>query len=196
MKLRTSHQHRTCTHASPPDSTHGFTLVELMVVVALIAILLAVAVPSFKSVVQRNRIAAQLNGFISDVHLARSEAIKRGLPVSLCASSDGANCLETNTWHLGWMMFFDPTGLGTRTSASTTQELIKIQKRWVSTDTFAADTPTPTKAISYNRDGFASSGPVTMVLHTAPVEDSATKCVAISVVGRHTLQSRGEGSCS
>jgi type IV fimbrial biogenesis protein FimT len=121
MKLRTTSQHLT-SQSVMPVSAHGFTLVELMVVVALIAILLAVAVPSFKSVVQRNRIATQLNGFISDVGLARSEAIKRGLPVSLCASSDGANCLETNTWHLGWMMFFDPTGSGTRTSASTTQE--------------------------------------------------------------------------
>lgn len=75
---------------------YGFTLIELVVTMAIAIILVAVAVPSFRLVTQNSRMTTQVNDLISDMNFARSEAIKRRAPVSICTSSDGATCSGGN----------------------------------------------------------------------------------------------------
>ncbi|MGD8595375.1 MAG: GspH/FimT family pseudopilin [Gammaproteobacteria bacterium] len=84
----------------------GFTLIELMVTIALAAIILTQAVPSFNALVQNNRLISQKNEFISTLNLARSEALKRGTRVTVCASTDQTTC-DTNDWAQGWIVFSD-----------------------------------------------------------------------------------------
>ena len=172
----------------------AFTLIELMIVVALVAVLLVIAIPSFKALTQRNRVAGEINSFVSDLQFARSEAIKRGQPVSLCASADGATCLGTNSWNQGWIVFNDVNGSGTMNNALDVR--LRVRAGWTSGDTFGAN---PTlSALTYSREGFAAipGGAVTMPLRTSPVNSSATRCVAINRVGHHTVQSPGTGSCT
>ena len=92
-----------------------------MVVVALVAILTALATPSFVGLIQRNRVSAEINSFAGDLQFARSEAIKQGLPVSICASSNGVSCLGANTWHSGWIVFADLNGSGAVDDCNTFQ---------------------------------------------------------------------------
>lgn len=61
----------------PASRQHGITLIELMVTIAVIAILATIAVPSFQEIVKRNQISAQTNELIALIHLARNEAIRR-----------------------------------------------------------------------------------------------------------------------
>ncbi|BCR04648.1 hypothetical protein DESUT3_17170 [Desulfuromonas versatilis] len=75
-------------------------------------ILLAVAVPSFKEVISSNRETAEVNTLVSALNLARSEAVKRGTPVTLCQSSDGAGCTADGGYENGWLVFADPDGDG------------------------------------------------------------------------------------
>lgn len=84
----------------------GFTLIELMVTIALAAIILTQAVPSFNALVQNNRLISQKNEFISTLNLARSEALKRGTRVTVCASTDQTTC-DTADWEQGWIVFSD-----------------------------------------------------------------------------------------
>lgn len=85
----------------------GFTLIELIVSLALLGVLMAVAVPSFRDAALGNRLSSVANGFVASVQLARGEAIKRNLSVKMCRSSDGVNCAASGGWEVGWITFID-----------------------------------------------------------------------------------------
>lgn len=88
-----------------PDS--GFTLIEMMVTVAVAAILMSVGVPSFQQLIQSNRVTTQTNEFVAALNLARSEAIKRGSRITVCKSSTSTSCAASGGWQQGWIIFMD-----------------------------------------------------------------------------------------
>ena len=85
---------------------HGFTLIELVVTMAVLIVLLVLGVPEFKRMTEGNRQVAAINAIVSDLNLARTEAVKRGMVVTLCGSTDGATC-DTGNWESGWIVFTD-----------------------------------------------------------------------------------------
>ncbi|PCJ85409.1 MAG: hypothetical protein COA54_11165 [Thiotrichaceae bacterium] len=90
----------------------GFTLVELIITMAIIGILLVVAVPSLKAFMQGNQLIATSNDLVSALYIARSEAIRLESRVTICESSNGTSCLATGTgdWKNGWIVFVDANG--------------------------------------------------------------------------------------
>ncbi len=90
----------------------GFTLIELAIAIAILAILLRVAVPSFKAMIANNRIATQTNEFVSDIAHARAEAVRRNQKVSICKSNTGTSCVTGASWKDGWVVFTDPDSDG------------------------------------------------------------------------------------
>lgn len=94
------------TRPGPSRRRHsGFNLIELMIVIAIAAIGLSLALPSFTDAMARNRIASTTNEFIASVMYARSEALQRNTVTGLCASADKAAC--TGTWSQGWIVWAD-----------------------------------------------------------------------------------------
>ena len=88
-----------------PARARGFTLLELMMTIGVGAVLLTLGIPSFVDLVRNNRAATNVNELLTAFAIARSESIKRGWNVSVCRSSDGANC--TDEWTEGWIVFRD-----------------------------------------------------------------------------------------
>jgi len=82
----------------------GFTLVELMIALVILAILLGVAVPSFQGAALSGRLSAYANDFVASTQLARSEAVKRNAAVRLCVSAGGAACDDEGGWESGWIV--------------------------------------------------------------------------------------------
>lgn len=95
----------------------GFTLVELMVTVAVAGVLLAIAVPSFTDLMRNNRSLAAANELVSALNAARAEAVKRGTRVSLCPSANGTSCSGT-AWQTGWIVFVDGAASDTTSTAT------------------------------------------------------------------------------
>ncbi len=92
----------------------GFTLVELMITLVLGALVLTLAVPSFRTLVQSNQMTTVLNDLVTDLSLARSEAIKNGGGATACKrNAAGSACDTTADWHDGWIVFSDIDGDGT-----------------------------------------------------------------------------------
>jgi type IV fimbrial biogenesis protein FimT len=91
----------------------GFTLIELVVTVAIAAILLTTGVPAFRELTADNRITTQANMFVASLNLARTEAIKRNSRVRVCKSANGTSCTSTGEWQQGWVVFSDLDNDGT-----------------------------------------------------------------------------------
>lgn len=94
-------------HLAVRRKKSGLTLIELMITVAVLAVVLALGIPSMRDVAVRNRLVGINNDLMTALTLARSEAIRRATWVSVCRSADGANCgvAGTGTWSDGWIVF-------------------------------------------------------------------------------------------
>ena len=90
--------------------TRGFTLIELMVTLAVLSIVLLVGAPSFENLIRDGRLTSQINQSIGLIAFARSEASKRtATTITVCGSSDEATC-NTNNWESGWLVMSDVDG--------------------------------------------------------------------------------------
>jgi type IV fimbrial biogenesis protein FimT len=89
--------------------SRGFTLIEAMVAIAVMLVLMAIAVPSFRDASHRSQLRTATNDLVTSAHFARSEAIKRNAPVTMCMSSDGVNCAASGSWEQGWIIRSDVT---------------------------------------------------------------------------------------
>lgn len=96
MSLKVASRHRR-------QEQQGFTLVEAMVVVALLAVITTLAIPSWTQIRIRNAIRTATNDFTSSLYLARAEAVRLNTQVTVCPSTDGANCTNT-AFTQGWIV--------------------------------------------------------------------------------------------
>ena len=84
---------------------HGWTLIELLTTLGIIAIVGMFAAPSFNTMLRDTQRATTVNAFLHTLFLARSEALRNGRVVSVCRSPDGSTCMKSAPWHAGWIVF-------------------------------------------------------------------------------------------
>ena len=87
------------------DSCSGFSLIELLVVVAIAAIILGIASPNYSNFIDRENVGALVEEYSLTISAVRSDAIQSGTPVFLCASSDNETC--GGHWNEGWLAYRD-----------------------------------------------------------------------------------------
>jgi len=172
----------------------GFTMIELVSVMLIVSILAAVGLPSFNYVTSSNRVSTEVNALVGDLQYARSEAVREGSWVTVCASADGATCSGTANWQTGWIIFSD---LNNNHTFATGDTLLRVKQAFTGSDTFSADNSFSYQ--TYNREGVAPTGvspQVTVTLHDATSNAQWTRCVQISPLGQVAIVRAGTGACT
>lgn len=188
--------------AAMKRSQYGMSMVELLTVVALVALLLGIGLPSFRYVTNSNRVSSEVNALLSDMQFARSEAIKEGQMVTVCPSTNQTQCApNSTTWQTGWIVFSDING-NQQVANPAANYILRRQSAFTSAqDTFVSDNGL--SFASFNREGFATSFPVTaagyvtITLHSTPNSSQWTRCLQIFFTGMMNTErtSDPQGNC-
>jgi len=160
----------------------GFSITELMVVMAIVAILLGIGVPSYRYITNSYRMSAEVNGLLGDLQYARAEAIKEGQTVSTCVSTNGTTCAggANVNWASGWIVFPDPNANLTVVAGT----VLRVQSAFTGRipDTFNATNNVT--ALTFNREGFATTAAgfpnTTITLQDSSVNGAWTRCLVIA----------------
>ena len=179
---------RSCLHMQRTGlitGNRGMTVIELLAALSIVAILSALAIPAFRDFLQNNRAAEQSNALVGALALARNEAVTRGIPVSVCASTDGETCDGAGglftLWTPGWIVFSDATGtLGTVDDDDTVLRVLPA----LSGDAILAGS---SNFISYNPSGFLSGAQVSFLLEVPECSGNQNRTIIINPQGRATL---------
>ncbi|MBK8817160.1 MAG: GspH/FimT family pseudopilin [Methylococcaceae bacterium] len=173
-----------------PSLTIGFTLIELLVTIAIASVIMGIAIPSFSTAIQNNRMTSQLNEFIRSLYLTRSEAVKRGVQVTMCKSNNGATCVVdagATDWSQGWIVFTD---LNTNAIFDNAPEvLIKIQSAAYPQITIQSTHAAFRNSVSYSPDGSIPSTAGTIEICDNRRGELVGKNIVLSTAGRARVDS-------
>jgi type IV fimbrial biogenesis protein FimT len=127
----------------------GFTLIEMMIVLVIVAVLLMIALPSFNVLSLRTKLKSHANDMVASVYLARSEAIKRNATMTMCiANSDGDDCAGAGDWDQGWIVM-DPNDLVIKWQQAASSDIKVFGLSSIDTLTFQPSGLTSTAATIY-----------------------------------------------
>lgn len=172
----------------------GFTLLELMVTVTIVAILAALAAPSFTRLIADNNLSTQVNSLLADLRFARSEAIKRGINITLCPSSTSLNTTATcsgSDWRTGWIAFIDADANNSRAN---TETILRRQEAFAAGASIVSNNPTPISSLRFNAEGRIPGG-MGALNFTAVNNIAPNRLLCISVTGRVRVVEKGATSC-
>ncbi len=169
----------------------GFTLLELMVAITIFSILVSIAVPSFNSVIESNRVQTQADKFFTTISTARSEAIKRNGTVTICKSNTLTSCASTGDWTSGWIIFADADSDGTVDSGET---ILKKFDEVSGGVTYAASSNVDTN-ITFRPTGEITTGSGRLVICGREQTVSTGYEISLTAAGR-PRKTKGVSACS
>jgi type IV fimbrial biogenesis protein FimT len=163
----------------------GFTLIEVMVTLAVGIIILAIGVPSFLNMMSSNQAAGYSNDLVGALRLARSEAVKRSSTVTICAGNDDLSGCSAGTWNNGWIVFNDVNGDAVQDAGEATIRVWPIPANERAQLEFNAATP---DSVSFTASGANSlDEAIPFVLMKSDCHANQARRITISRLGRASL---------
>ena len=161
----------------------GFTIIELMIVMLIIAALITVAAPSLKTMILTNQVRSATSDFLSDIAMSRSEASRRSQRVVLCASNDQNTCTSSANWAAGWISFVDADNNGQRNTAGVTEPILRV-KDAVSSSVRFTTTPTGVGDIRFRAIGVIDAAKSIAICPVATGTSVTGRSITINALGR------------
>ena len=173
----------------------GFTLVELMITVFVVAVLASLAAPGMRTFLVRRAVDEAADTFVSDMRSARSEAIKRSTRVVMCASSNGTSCFGAGAlWKDGWIVYVPSAANGNFTAGD---EIVRVQDAFPSIASIADIDGTSRFRFIFEATGSGKSSSQTFVVTPAgSVPEGFTRLICVSNNGRAAIRARGVATCT
>ncbi len=165
-------------NAKSRRAARGFTLLELMVTVAVLAVLIGIAVPSLGDATLAGKLAASANDLVAGVAMGRSEAIKRNAVTSLCVSSNGTSC-GSGGWEQGWIIISGSTVIQKHSAAPTGFKVTSSVAK-----------------VDFQPTGVGNTQATITVCRSAPSAGSQERVVNVSATGRAYVSKTTTGTCS
>jgi type IV fimbrial biogenesis protein FimT len=159
----------------------GFSLIELLLAVAILGILIALSLPSFQDTIESMTTNSQVKVLLTTLSYARSEAVRQGRNVGICASNDGVDC-DAGDWSEGWLVFVNASGTadgdtGSVGGANTLLRVFEIDTLGSNSSlTFTVD------LFEYNSLGFSDTAGVQTFL-ICPSSNNANNARSIEIAG-------------
>ena len=179
----------------PMRTARGFTLIELMVTVGVLAILAAIAAPAMGDFIRRGNVTAQTNELIGTFRFARSTAVTRSVIVSVCPSTNATttspSCASSNVFNTGWLVY-------TAKASNTAYDAAKGEVLRAETDlpNVSIQAPTGTSIVSFDGRGSSMSGATTFLLCAKAASDTVGKSSPRSPGQLITLQAGGRAGAA
>lgn len=175
----------------------GFTLIEALVVIALTGILVALAVPSMRSTIERSSISGQVNSFIGALRFARSEAIKLGTTVKMCRSTapeaSAPSCAgAAGSWASGWIIFVDRDDDGT---LGADDLLLRVQGAFSDSGGITSGSGADI-VYRFRPTGMLASGVDSLRFVSRSADATQQRVVCVGLQGRARITTEGTSTCS
>ena len=167
-----------CVRGHARIRQRGFTLIELMVTLAVLSVLIGIAIPSFNEFSLSSRLRSYGTSLVASAQLARSEAIKRSKSVTLCASSNGTSC--SGSWDQGWIVLQGGTVLHRQQALASGYQI----------------TSGDVSSITFTPSGVGATQATLRICRSTPSAGSQERVVTISATGRTTVTKTTDGTCS
>jgi type IV fimbrial biogenesis protein FimT len=157
-------------------------MVELLFSVAITGLVTALAVPSFRDFLQNNRTAEEANALVGALALARNEAVTRGVPVSVCSSTDYETCADAPDWTTGWIVFTDAVApVGSVDDPDTVLRALPALRT-------GSDLGASANFVSYAANGFlGSAAGVTFNLDIEGCTGNHNRMITVNLQGRAAI---------
>ena len=169
---------------NPTGKNGGFTLIELMIVLVIVAAVLGLVPPGMAQLSLSTNLKSYSHEMLSSVYLARSEAIKRNAPVTLCVSTDGVTCAGAGDWEQGWIVLASDG-----TVVKTNQSVMPGFR--ITSDAAAPDSHT----MLFQSTGAARTSSNITVCRKLPEVGNQEKQVRVTATGKARLRTTTTGTC-
>jgi type IV fimbrial biogenesis protein FimT len=163
----------------------GFTLIEMMVTLAVGIVILAIGVPAFMNMMSSNQAAGYANDLVGAIRLARSEAVKRADSVAICASNGAQTACSGKNWNNGWIVFSDDNDDSTIDVGETIHRVWSIPTDERSNLVFQGTSP---NAIRFNASGATAAGAqIQFAFKKSDCHGNQARQITVSIMGRPTV---------
>jgi type IV fimbrial biogenesis protein FimT len=170
-------------------ANRGFTTIELLITMVIAALLMTLAVPSMRDIIERSAVSTHINTFLGTIRYARSEAIRASAPVVICRSTDSEaaspSCAAAGDWAGGWIVFVNrDRDAANAFNPAAGDTLLRAQPAFSNSGGITSNASTAVSKLIFGPTGVMTAGASRFTFEARSLETKQKKLICVSMQGR------------